>query len=1757
MKPMSWTRHPLFVAVIGLILLGGCQHSDEAPRTEVALEGVTRIAPEGPLVAFVESDTPPPLVFTLTASGETPTPFTADVYAVAAQEQAWLMELNVSALQIRTPQTPEAETRFAVTLTEALQQMLMRHTGVRLRVVKRSQAREASTVAETVLPPIARIRKVLTIGGATINLDEVTYLSAADDACQPVLSSVDAVVAQGIFDAVGTWAPTATHSSAPVTFSQACFTLAYDVQSGVYVPTLKAGEGRIDTVVSNNQTVQTGTLQPIDSVSPVYQLDPSVLNPTYMTLTTRPLDITVALSAIDASGNVAIGDVNVTLPRGHSFHREVSGKITPRGSKRARFTVLFGTKALGGDWSSWDLVPAEPTWLHAPGLPFSIRLSNRLHWDGARLSDTQATARYVHADLSDVVSNDVKFDKETTDFPFSLDKDGIDSAAIPFQNTTFVLNAAPPQTHFPRLTLTTDKDFTVRLENSALVPTAIADETLTLEYSAKCAANGCAATGNTARQTKTLAPPLMHLAADGAMAGIVTAVGPIAWGIRQNDRSVFERDDRVSGMLYIPGFQIPADRPETVAAQLQGSRAIAQGMLFGDLYAANTGEAAEGDHYFAGLTIGPEALVGASGSVDPGAFGTLLGGTTMQVALGGDFTQPLTLQSNDGSKYLLRPSGVTGVFNSDDSDTRTVYGYPMQFKRFAFSQVSNVLDEESWIDGVVEVGGNGGFGIDFTSLAMDCRGALSGGNVAPADCQNGLNCNLALSAWKMPMDPVAIAFAPTTADQCNPQRTLEVSSVLNVRALKERLGLKATWRSDGTAADAVITGRTENLLDVNASGAGHRVALSGQSSLEANADQAWFQSAVDVALPFWERMPATLRAVNHSLAARAPSLLAAPKDFAQLDMHRTNTDLNQQIASREYNLSAVYAWGSTGIALGFPVYYDTGTSRFLGRELAYDLKVLSAKAGVNYITPTDTKVSFGASADFTAIKEMKLHVDLNDPKSLREIDGILDTIGIGGDPLQNSVGQVVQKLNFANALADKGLTLAMEQGAIFALKQLPSESDPFLAVARVGTQSHALPAVITDTVTSAIVSTLYRPALTTFQKLDQQSCSAAVIAQLPHDLSTIQGGITQVEATTTFLSEMQKVLKTTAEVTAAIKDINKTVASFFIADEESADGGTKCSLDRIHPDGFLKPVGDTVKTMNEVNKKIKAIDVAGIAKLAEGASKFIKLDSKEVKDAIRKLAKFATFLQTEVDKSTTNFKGFFEKDLCPHIGTIQTAMQPIYDISAKVTPVITFLTARVTTLQTQLDASKDQSVGQQIALLKKAVTGAQAALGRGVDCNTSLTAQLFDDYDRTLQQLREIGTLTQTELKKFDSQPNLFHAVPNTGADGYRKMVVVAMLNTPPMAAMRKAANTLISPVTDAINQVAVKMFSVINTVVNGTLASISTGINDSLQAASGAVKQLPIDAAKMDGYALISGDELERLHIDASWSIGPKDKKSKQTAYSFSGAFDMARWSANGKAGCGDDTSYDANVDVTIGTRNIGLKLGKKEFMIDELGFGFTLQAVIPVGVYGGITSKKGFDFEKFKLYDMGLFAGVGALETYLGAKTAATFDRYQLQAAFLFGQTCGRTVITKLDPEVGKFITLPGNRFNGIYLRGGATFPIYNAGCALTVGVGANLGVWYLVGPPQTYGGLIGGEAYGQAACIAALKGQVKALFEKSGEQVKFIGSGWGAAGLGQCEPATWKSVPLVRKDDWCGTGDAAFSVEYKDDAWKVGDVAASAID
>ena len=307
-------------------------------------------------------------------------------------------------------------------------------------------------------------------------------------------------------------------------------------------------------------------------------------------------------------------------------------------------------------------------------------------------------------------------------------------------------------------------------------------------------------------------------------------------------------------------------------------------------------------------------------------------------------------------------------------------------------------------------------------------------------------------------------------------------------------------------------------------------------------------------------------------------------------------------------------------------------------------------------------------------------------------------------------------------------------------------------------------------------------------------------------------------------------------------------------------------------------------------------------------------------------------------------------------------------------------------------------------------------------------------------------------------------------------------------------------------------------------------------------------------------GDELERLHIGAEWTLSGDADESSTT---YNAALDVTSWNANNKgANCGvEDPS--GLIDVVISSTSLPITIGTSGATIKELYLGFSLADLAPVGIFGGISLDGTIDFQAFQLYDIAFAGGVGASYMYVGGSGGALFDNIQVKVAFLLGKTCDTAVLLSLDPQAAVFVSFPNNIFAGIYARGAASFPVWDNGCPLTLGVGADVGGWLLIGPPFTMGAILGGGAFGKGLCIASLRGQITLMAEKTGldldlHSIDLYGQAWGAAGLGICNSGSWGTVQLSRDDDWwCGTGDVIMEVTYNlDDGFDIVSLEPSAI-
>ncbi|MCB2182796.1 MAG: hypothetical protein KQH63_12255 [Desulfobulbaceae bacterium] len=398
-------------------------------------------------------------------------------------------------------------------------------------------------------------------------------------------------------------------------------------------------------------------------------------------------------------------------------------------------------------------------------------------------------------------------------------------------------------------------------------------------------------------------------------------------------------------------------------------------------------------------------------------------------------------------------------------------------------------------------------------------------------------------------------------------------------------------------------------------------------------------------------------------------------------------------------------------------------------------------------------------------------------------------------------------------------------------------------------------------------------------------------------------------------------------------------------------------------------------------------------------------------------------------------------------------------------------------------------------------------------------------------------------------------SLPQPNAEDFRNMLRTSIIESDAVNALNETFYAEFGLLSDQLDTVTTQLTGRINGLIRQTVEAVNETLSLQLSASLNDIGGwgTTLQSVGIDGYALVSQDEFERIHMDAEFVF---DAVPDSTSYN--AALDVTALMPDngltGMSGCGAGSGnyYDVSISThDVSAEMLGMDVGIKTAML-----GFTIdESAMPVGLYGNCYLDGEIAYDPLALEDLGLEAGVGRFEAYFGATGAGHFDDYSIpKAAFYLGKSCeaaGLGVVQRLDPEVGNFIG-DISPLNGAYVRGSADIPVWNNGCAFTIGMGADVGAWCFTEPSPigTIGALVGGSAYGRLACLASLKGKIECMGQLSGSEYTFSGSGWAGAGVGDCSPGSWHSVRDVRRDRWCETGDATFGASY-DNGWDIFDL------
>lgn len=831
------------------------------------------------------------------------------------------------------------------------------------------------------------------------------------------------------------------------------------------------------------------------------------------------LEVSVSGTSLHSNG-VTPGELNVLLPEGHTVHGPSTfgpHPFAPGGSRV--ITIPAGGLSLPNkaDFSTLSgSFSTSPGYLHAIGLPFVLELNN-FAIDNLKSGGGWGSYYYIHHHQQFAIedprsrrgniTNDLHFTELTggTEYTYSIDPNGLDVPQMVFEDNRNIFPTKSTQrTHYPNVATSWDS-FSIAVANGRVATDKSPSRRKYLfDMNGDC--GGCQSGGDDTAYNLFM-PYGYGMGSDAAVIGRVTGpqgtgveVSP-AWGpvFSSSGERIFTRrnDDSIPGIFYLPGFEaIGTDNdlgtsPNRVVRYLMGSRDgedAGSGVVApGRYYASNETQAKRGNFYTAGLTMGPESHSVGENMQPQLGVGETLDSTVTTIAFGGAAApEPRNIIANRGTRYVVRPGGLTGVFNTATVPERPrVYGYDLDLRRFAFRQVNNSLDPYSWIDGSVYIGKKGDFTISFSSLALECSGNVAEGLVDRDWCddldaagdpkdtnQNGPideNCNEHLAYWKTPFELQSMAFesVPPPEDICIPTvRELGVGGVVNVQALDDPLGIYANWSPLGEPSNSRVTSSKDFSVDRPESFDGcvgaacekdddtseNQAFPYAASSLEIVSDNnsGWFEFKGKVGVPFWDMIGIDARLANQSYTSQKQSYFMKPGLNL---MSLPESQLGD--AMRDNTVAAQYSWGSTNFGFALPVYFQQGRHegkkpRFLGKTKSKDLVGLEVSASADYVDPVRTKASFGASADISEMKELlsgalvDLHVDINDPQSVQRIDSFLNSIGVSGMPVGDVVNEIRDQLSLINVIQDANLDDLMNDAVREGLVGLINGVDPGL-----------------------------------------------------------------------------------------------------------------------------------------------------------------------------------------------------------------------------------------------------------------------------------------------------------------------------------------------------------------------------------------------------------------------------------------------------------------------------------------------------------------------------------------------------------------------------------------------------------------------------------------------------------------------------------------------------------------------------------------
>jgi len=1478
-------------------------------------------------------------------------------------------------------------------------------------------------------------------------------------------------------------------------------------------------------------------------------------------------------------------------------------------------------------------------YLHAEGLPFAFKIdSGYLDNQGIQLRYSarkylhfgeyaQRDSRNFHSNEVPLVADAAKFLK-SNDIIYRKTGSGLLQLSDSGINTHIDMPAGGGFHAFPDAVLIW-QDFGFDIQNSKIAGLNTVQVTFGLRQTTRC--EGCALLA----QVRYSLSGDLFVNESGIALGDLNISGSAVpkWGVIDN-QPVFQRPGDLSvnssAMISLPGYIF--DLPENVGIDSLLLGHVEQSADDLIINALTSPAAIEGNEWPTGITLGPQFYYSDNGEPVAGT-GRLLNDFDLIINNGVD--DAFTKSVNKGVKYVIRNSGITGVFNLDINpdlgDTMTIFDYQLNFKRFAFRLTDNTLDDKlSWVDGTIHLPGHADFDTEFTSLILGCDGKFDKGSVtycADDSCQQNLN------AWNANTDIFNMRFSSAAACVASDQQlildqTVEMLALNNETGAIKPVGIvDAKWSPAGNILDSSLAPLQNMMLDRKPTHNGFAISPgSGQLSVLTNpADYGVLElkSTRLVAGQFWSAMQTDIRLANQDSAAAENSVVVAAGELEEIKAQRPeqgNTELAANLVSdggyKQYSPDAYYDWKGL-FDFSLPVYYTSGDSAaeqasFYGRYKKTDLVIMQAGAGIDYINADNTQLSFGVSAKIPEVGSLPIKLNLTDLASLKNIDNLLAGLSINLDleqqftvtiPLQPLLSDILD-------LGSNGILAATEEVLDEILKHSAERTiegidvnlweevaEPLVALQSIPLQLHA---VFDAGISESFHTGVFEKSLNLreqLQALDEEltvNASVAVtdtnvtipVLQYILRIKLILGDIQQENDRV--LNDINRVADQALSLVDSVDGrINNQITRLNTAIDAITNNSTgilqqafavtelACRADTpvIDDVRFLKPGLDQVKNVERAIEELaKITQLIGIVSLLYTGEAEL---NQQLQQTLQTIEQEAEILKSDFE---AGLDGLFEA-LCSSNDSdvyIQHALEHFESLRGQVEEVTENLNAIPPIIEQEINAAKIQLSTIQIYLstLETILTDVEQQLVHPTggfhlsliheQINHGISVFDTDAYDFRLYSDGTGGTVDfhtglvvdlDTRLEALPQRvreliPQINFSGAYFSADEYRALIIQGIMSSVGISELREGINRFLQSYIDDIMSTQLLISDQINLAIKAQLARVASPVNDLIAEAT-AQLPLPMEAAELNGSAIIEYNTLTNIHIQAIFSTPGQGEDVKGNT--FEGAFDAYSHTANdGTENC-DRTGIDAlhakisaSGPISIGDSSQEASIGL-EFTFNTAADG--ISTYLPIGLNGGITLKGPLDYDPFVLNDFAFEVGLGLDEVYLGAGGTGMFDTTELGLYAFVGRTCKSEVITRIDSQVADFISIQ-SPFSGLYARGNTVIPLVNYSCALNASASVDVGSWITVEPAGGFGGLLGGGLMGELACVGSLRGQVKtaASINTRGD-IFFAGEAFAVAGAGpDCDAGTWTNIGRSRGDDWCGTADIRIGVKYEDEAWDV---------